>query len=49
MGVWAYREENKVSLRIGMYEELTGAAVDPYIAVRDFYIQNRAGVVRGKK
>ena len=49
VGVWAYREVNKVSLRLGMYEELTAAALDPYIAVRDFYIQNRAGVVRGKK
>ena len=49
VAVWAYREENKVSLRLGIYEELTAAALDPYIAVRDFYIQNRAGVVRGKK
>ncbi|MBE0604438.1 MAG: VacJ family lipoprotein [Deltaproteobacteria bacterium] len=49
LGLRSYRAENDISLRLGMYEELTGAAVDPYISVRDFYIQNRAGVVRGKK
>lgn len=46
LGLRAYRTENDISLRLGMYEELTGAAVDPYIAVRDAYIQNRAKDVR---
>ena len=46
LGLRAYRTENDISLRLGMYEELTGAAVDPYIAVRDAYVQNRAKDVR---
>ncbi len=49
LGVKAYKVENDVSLRIGQYEDLTGAAVDPYVAVRDFYIQYRAGVVEGSR
>jgi phospholipid-binding lipoprotein MlaA len=47
-GLKAYKEVNKLSLRIGQYEELTGAAVDPYVAVRDFYIQNRESAKRGR-
>ncbi|MEW6719039.1 MAG: VacJ family lipoprotein [Thermodesulfobacteriota bacterium] len=46
IGVKGYREENNLSLRIGVYEELTGAAVDPYVAVRDAYVQSRAKAVR---
>lgn len=46
VGVNAYRAENGLSLRIGVYEELTGSAVDPYVAVRDAYVQNRAKAVR---
>jgi len=40
------RSENDLSLRLNEYDELTGAAVDPYVAVRDAYIQNRAKRVR---
>jgi phospholipid-binding lipoprotein MlaA len=36
------RSENDLSFRLNEYEELTGAAVDPYVAVRDAYIQYRA-------
>lgn len=32
---------NAASLRIGDYESLIGAAIDPYIAIRDAYIQYR--------
>lgn len=46
VGVKGYREVNKVSLRLGQYEDLTGAAVDPYVALRDFYIQNRESELR---
>ena len=46
LGLRSYRTENDISLRLGMYEELTGAAVDPYIAVRDAYTQNRAKDIR---
>lgn len=49
VGVNAYKRENDLSLRIGEYEDLTGAALDPYVAVRDAYAQHRAGKVRGKE
>ncbi len=38
--------ENEVSLKIGDYEALTRAAVDPYVAVRDAYSQHRVERVR---
>lgn len=37
----AVRSETDLTFRINEYDELTGAAVDPYIAVRDAYIQYR--------
>ncbi|MBW1981810.1 MAG: VacJ family lipoprotein [Deltaproteobacteria bacterium] len=49
-GVKAYEKENKVSLRLGDYEALKEAAIDPYIAIRDAYVQHRKKLVeeRGK-
>ena len=41
IGARAVRSETDLSFRIEEYDELTGAAVDPYIAVRDAYIQYR--------
>jgi phospholipid-binding lipoprotein MlaA len=32
---------NKTSFRIGEYERMKDAALDPYVAIRDAYIQNR--------
>jgi len=46
IGVKAYREVNHLSLRLGAYDELVGSAVDPYVALRDAYLQNRANAVR---
>ena len=43
-----YRTENNASLQLGLYEELTGAALDPYVAVKDAYIQNRLKAIRGR-
>ena len=48
VGVSTYRTGNNISLQLGLYEELTGAALDPYIAVKDAYIQNRLKTIRGK-
>ncbi|MHB1012785.1 MAG: MlaA family lipoprotein [Desulfobacteria bacterium] len=48
VGVNAYKRENDLSLRIGEYEDLTGSALDPYVAVRDAYAQHRAEKVREK-
>ncbi|MBV6342912.1 MlaA family lipoprotein [Candidatus Magnetobacterium casense] len=41
-----YRYFNKTSLQIGDYEDLKTSAVDPYIALRDAYIQYRNNLVR---
>ena len=40
------RSENDLSFRLNEYEELTAASVDPYVAVRNAYIQHRAKRVR---
>jgi phospholipid-binding lipoprotein MlaA len=41
IAVNAYEYFNDVSLHIGDYEDLKESAIDPYIAVRDSYIQHR--------
>lgn len=41
IGANAVRSETNLSFKIGEIDELTGAAVDPYVAVRDAYIQSR--------
>jgi phospholipid-binding lipoprotein MlaA len=48
-GVWAYEEVNDVSLRIGDYEALKDAAIDPYVAFRDAYVQYRFKKVKARK
>jgi len=45
-GVRAFKSENDLSLSIGDYEDLKKDSVDPYLAVRDAYVQNRAKKVR---
>jgi phospholipid-binding lipoprotein MlaA len=40
-GVTAYESVNSTSLHIGDYESLKEAAIDPYISIRNAYIQNR--------
>lgn len=42
LAVRGYSKVNSTSFRIGDYESLKDAAVDPYLAVRDAYLQNRA-------
>jgi phospholipid-binding lipoprotein MlaA len=46
--VRAYEEVNSTSLRIGDYEALKEAAIDPYVAVRDAYVQYRWKKVKKK-
>ena len=48
-GIKAYDVINNTSLRIGKYESLQGAAVDPYIAMRDAYIQYRLKGVKARR
>jgi phospholipid-binding lipoprotein MlaA len=41
LGVVAYEQINKTSLDLGTYEDLKASLLEPYIGVRDAYIQNR--------
>jgi phospholipid-binding lipoprotein MlaA len=47
-GARAYGMVNDTSLRIGDYEALKGAAVDPYVAIRDAYVQYRLKKIQRK-
>jgi Surface lipoprotein len=49
IGARAYEIVNSTSLKIGDYESLKGAAIDPYVAVRDAYIQYRLKKVKARK
>jgi len=49
LGIAVYEEVNETSLTIGNYEGLTESALDPYIAIRDAYYQNRKSIVESKK
>ena len=40
---------NSTSLRIGDYEALMAAAIDPYVSIRDAYIQYRMKEVKARK
>jgi phospholipid-binding lipoprotein MlaA len=45
-GARAFNVVNETSLRIGDYESLKKAALDPYVALRDAYYQNRLSKIR---
>ena len=45
VGISVYERENYISLHIGEYENLKGAALDPYTLVRDAYRQKREAEV----
>ena len=47
-GLRACDKVNDVSLRIGDYESLKEAAIDPYVAIRDAYVQYRLNKVKDK-
>ena len=44
----AYEKVNDTSLTIGDYESLKEAAIDPYVALRDAYVQYRLNKVKGR-
>jgi phospholipid-binding lipoprotein MlaA len=44
-GLWALDNINRTSFRIGDYETIKGAALDPYEAIRDGYLQLRKNKV----
>jgi phospholipid-binding lipoprotein MlaA len=37
---------NDTSFKIGDYESLKEAAIDPYVAIRDAYVQYRMNMVK---
>ena len=45
-GGWVLDKVNETSLTIGEYENLKKAALDPYIALREAYHQNRQSKIR---
>jgi phospholipid-binding lipoprotein MlaA len=49
LGVNVVDKVNSASLRIGDYEALKDAAVDPYVAFRDAYVQYRYKRVKARK
>jgi phospholipid-binding lipoprotein MlaA len=49
LGARGYEEVNSTSLKIGDYESLKGAAIDPYVALRDAYVQYRQNQMKGRK
>jgi phospholipid-binding lipoprotein MlaA len=49
VGVASYAIVNRTSLRIGDYESLKGAAIDPYVSMRDAYIQYRMNRVKARR
>jgi len=49
LGVRAYEGVNSTSLRIGDYESLKDAAIDPYIAIRNAYAQYQLNKVKQRR
>ncbi|HBA55659.1 MAG TPA: VacJ family lipoprotein [Syntrophorhabdus aromaticivorans] len=45
VGLYAHEKVNYTSFHIGDYEAIKGAAIDPYIAMRDAYVQYRKRLV----
>jgi phospholipid-binding lipoprotein MlaA len=45
VGLFAHEKVNYISFHLGDYEALKGAALDPYIAMRDAYVQYRRKVI----
>ncbi|OPY14122.1 MAG: putative phospholipid-binding lipoprotein MlaA precursor [Syntrophus sp. PtaB.Bin001] len=49
VAVRSYEKINDTSLRIGDYEALKGAAIDPYLSIRDAFVQYRKNKVDARK
>jgi phospholipid-binding lipoprotein MlaA len=46
MGVQSYERINGTSLELGTYEEMKKSALEPYIAIRDAYVQYRKAQIK---
>lgn len=49
IGARSFEVINRTSLSIGEYESLKGAAIDPYVSMRDAYVQYRLKQVKARK
>jgi phospholipid-binding lipoprotein MlaA len=45
MGLYAHEKVNDTSFHLGEYEMIKDAAIDPYVAMRDIYIQYRTKLI----
>jgi phospholipid-binding lipoprotein MlaA len=45
VGLYAHETVNYMSFHLGDYEAIKGAAIDPYIAMRDAYVQYRKSLI----
>jgi phospholipid-binding lipoprotein MlaA len=45
VGLFAHQTVNTASFHLGDYEALKGAAIDPYVAMRDAYVQYRKKII----
>jgi len=48
LGITSHEMLNETSLTLGEYEELRESALDPYIAIRNAYFQNRRSKIESK-
>ena len=46
MGIKVYEAFNEISFKIGDYESLIEGAIDPYLSIRDAYVQHRHKLVQ---
>ena len=46
MGLYVHESVNTTSFHLGDYEALKAAAIDPYVAIRDAYVQHRTEVLK---
>jgi len=46
IGLYAHQAVNTTSFHLGDYEALKAAAIDPYVAIRDAYVQHRTEAIK---
>lgn len=49
VGIYAHERVNDTSFKIGDYESFKDAAIDPYVSMRDAFVQNRLKKVQESK
>lgn len=48
VGLFTHEEINSTSFRLGEYEALKEASIDPYVSMRDIYIQYRTNLIENR-